>query len=559
MKGRKAELDDFWNIEMLVPSRQNRSQKAANTQANGRKIYTSVDTETVEITYDRKNGGEEIKTDTLPAERIYRDGNISNITAESGKVQMPETEYRPENSLIRRVAVYKWKNSYNYYEQFCRDGKRLLALEGRECEKVPFFSYVPQYSQMNEVQLQYYLYWRSCAAHGKFISADYSYILLNIFELINLSDSIDPVTARSRLIGLWRAYRDEYPRLDRLLCDWICDFSLIHRLPPPDEREIPLSLFSSVISACTLKEYYVSGADGDIYARTLIMLCSNYDYKKSKFYAANAALYDRCIYGAVKAVVSEFSRDGRVLGSELQSSRLLRDAYCGALCSYRIKRKLEIEYCSFTRSYELRFIITDVIKYTENRIRGHISVKSRLGIHSLTDDIKKCIDCYLAAIIPPTKKRTQTHESESEYEKLYDLPKHEFSLEKALKIENESWETTQKLIETFGECVESELTEVIEKTEIDAQGTEPTESSEDPIKAFIESIGRSAEFLRLVYDRDLSEQKRYPDRDMTADTINERAVDILGDIVIEESDDGNGYVFIEDYIDMFKDFYESQV
>ena len=255
---------------------------------------------------------------------------------------IPDDEYIPEHVLIRRVRIFNWKTSYNYYEQFLNHARKMRYVKGHECRQVPFFSYVPQYSQLSRAQLDWYLWWRERAASGKYLKTDYSYILLFIYEIINTAGHDNPAWGQRQLLGLWSAYRDDYPRFDKMLGEWICDFSLIHHLPPPSG--IPGKLPPKAVQSCTLKEFYIAsgGRSADALCNMLLTYCTNYNYKTSKFAKGDALrLYDSHIPGALARVISRFSTGGGLLsGLELENNRMLRDAFAGALCSYKLKREL---------------------------------------------------------------------------------------------------------------------------------------------------------------------------------------------------------------------------
>ena len=158
---------------------------------------------------------------------------------------------------------------------------------------------------------------------------------------------------------------------------------------------------------CALKEFYVGGKGEDGYLQALFVFASNYDYRNSKYYTQeNAPLFDRVMTEALRLVTNRLSCEGKLFAaSGLEDSRLTRDAYSGALCSYRVKRKLEISYCSFSRSHELRFLITDILKYTENKLRVYLGVRSRLSIYALPTRIREMLDECTSVLLP---KRSQT-------------------------------------------------------------------------------------------------------------------------------------------------------
>ena len=554
-KRREEELDRFWDIDALIPKR--------------RMPQPVRDTETTEIVLEPpQQEAERISTGsplrTPHTEAIDRDAPKRHFIpphTEHEELQRPKPlcEYTPDNALIRRVRIYPWKSNYRYYEGFLHDAEKLWSVRGAECPRVPFFSYVPQYAQMNRDQLEWYLWWRNGVRHGQFADTDYSYLLLYIYELINLSRKTDPADTQRALCELWLAYRNTFHQLDGYLPDWICDHSLIHRLAPP--ASCTGEHLSAVMAHCALKEFYVPSSGEDGYVRALLAFCSNYHYRKSKFCTGeHTALFDRVIMGAVKEVSAKMSVDGKLFAAaKMDDSRLLRDAYSGALCAYPIKRRIEVEFCSFSRSHDLRFFITDVVKYAENRIRAHLGVRSRLTVYALSAEVRALLDSYLDGVLPRRSTAAKKVEEEpAEYEKLYDLPKRELSLSNAAEIERVSWDTTERLVEAFTEAeIETDLpadrpplTEEIAPIkripESPARDEERSLEPEDPSHAFAIYLPflRAVSKLDGVGQRNAARELGLP-AEVVADRINALAADLLGDILLEESD--SGFAVIEDY------------
>jgi len=542
-KQRNDELDRFWEIDDLIPKK--------------RAPHYPHDTEAVEIeilSSEQPNVGKEERgreTAIPPRTDAPKPHFIPPHTPEEfSNRPTPILEYTPDNALVRSVRIYPWKGDYRYYEGFLRDAKRLYAVKGQECERVPFFSYVPQYAQMNRAQLEWYLWWRTCARAGEFLDTDYSYVLLYLYEIINLSEVMDAQESQTLLCKLWLRYRSIYRQMDGYLPDWICDYSLIHRLSPP-EQESGVTL-SSVMTHCTLKEFFVPMGGEEGYLSALLAFCSNYDYTKSKFYSGeNVELFDRTVRGALQEVTQRLSRDGKLFSlSQMDDSRMVRDAYTGALCSFRVKRRIEVEYCSFSRSHELRYFITDVVKYTENLLRGALGVRSRLSVYALPVSVRELLDAYCAPRLvksKPPKKQVEV----AAYEKLYDLPKAELSLTNAADIERLSWETTERLVEAFEDDapLEKLTVEAIEPTvpPVPTLPENPTDS--DPWARFrlylsaclLEDSSRKREALGAAKVGE----------EVLVDEINTLAADLLGDILLEETD--GTFAVIEDYRETLED------
>ena len=552
-KKRKDELDDFWSFDDLLP-------KKSKSTSQGADYKRAVP---VEVIAEQKK---EVSEGAL-----YSDQPISLSTQENGTERRyvydlktvkkaPELaeEYLPDSSLIHKVRIYRWESKYNYYEQFRLCAEKFFSVEGKSAPHVPFFSYVPQYNQLNREQLQFYFWWRTCARRGEFLDADYSYILLFVYETINLSGAHDYMALRDTLFGVWMAYREIYPRLDAILGDWIFDFCMIHRLPPP-KGKIPLGIIGKT---CGTAEFFVSaaGTQADKYVDALLTYCTSYDYKKSKFYEGeNAIIYDRYIRSALRACLEHLSQNGRVLGMlSYGDSKASREAYTGALCSFVAKRRIEIEFCSFSRSHELRYLVGDIVKYAENIIRAYIGVKSRLTVFSVPTELEEIIKTRLKNELPPKSRTSAKKEEVHEFDKLYEPVKKEFSFANAKRIENDSWDTTRMLVEAFEDKKEEEAPILqIEKAEYtpDAHAETVLPAQADGHTDFGEYGGCICALLKNdSAAKQRARAKLGRSELVIADRINEIAADVIGDIVIEEGATG-GFEIIEDYREALCDIF----
>lgn len=551
------EMDDFWDVDSLIPTR-----RAPAYPSN---------TETAEIVIEPKEpknapaAPSVTKEESLPKreDAPVRHFIPPHTAAEESRVAEPDEEYEPDNTLIRRVRLFRWKNEYRYYEAFWRDAVRLYSIHGQECSRVPFFSYVPQYSQMTRGQLEWYLWWRENLREGRALATDYSYLLLYAYELINLSDRVSPLETRDAMYQLWHSYRQTFRQLDSILPEWICDMSLIHRLSLPEKAS--QNDLGEAMRHCALREYYVRSDGTQSSVKALLSFCSNYDYHKSKFCTSESLeLFDHTVTGALQELIDRFSGDGKLFSSAgMDDSKMIRDAYSGAICSYRLKRKIEVEYCSFSRSHELRFLITDVIKYTENRLRASLGVRSRLTVYSLPTAVTMVLDEYLDRVVPNRRGagKTAVEPQTAEYERLYDLPSRPLSFAAAAEIEELSWGTTQKLVEAFEEKEQKNF--ISAPTPMPLCTPNPV-SGLEPEPSCTVSVGQPLypyfAFLQGVLEGDREAQRREAEKlgrllDVVADEINSLAADLYGDILLEE--DGDAYAVIDEYRELAKELLQS--
>lgn len=556
------DIDSFWDLNSLLPKKRPVAPS-----------YRSPNTDTVELTVGEDDSAPEHGVPIPPRTEVHY--HVSERTHVSSHEQArrlnelpmrtraeayrskpldPYLIYEPQSRLIRRVEVSKWDSKFNFYENFREDAKRLWSRHAEECERASFFSYVPQYSQLKYSQVKWYLWWRENVRHGVYLRTDFCYILLYIYEIINCPDLIPPEKGAMLLCDIWLNYRAEHRRIDSYLCDWLCDYCLINKLPCPISRLEPI--LGEIVATSNFREFYMD--TGDTYSLTASILAhsSTYDWHKSRYVTEeNIHLFASHIRGAFDKAwreVLSLGNDGTAaVGKEF---RVERTAYEGALCVYDMKRTLMIEYVSYTRSPKFRFVVTDIIKYSENRIRMALGIKSRLKVEELSDTLRSCIDEYFDINLPAPKKvrsaRAGTAVPEvNEYDKLYEPITSEFSLENAIKIEQSSWSTTEILTAALSD--DEPIPEEIIPEPTPNTVAPPDISGDDEFAVLANTIDdASREALALLLRGNsngvaLSAVKYGMLADALADKINETAFDIIGDSVIES--DGGGYRLIADY------------
>jgi hypothetical protein len=199
----------------------------------------------------------------------------------------------------------------------------------------------------------------------------------------------------------------------------------------------------------------------------------------------------------------------------------------------------------------LRFLITDILKYTENKIRGYLGVRSKLTVYALPIPIRELIDERTLELLPKrvTTEQRRQKEEEASYAALYDIPKTPLSLSHATEIEQDSWDTTQKLVDAFEEEKTEEAMSV-PMPQIEKTAYVPTENELSDL------LLPYRDFLNAVLREDLSGQKAAAKErgkllDAVAEEINELASDAMGDVLLEDGDDG--YRVIDEYKALLSD------
>ena len=525
--------DRFWSLDEFVPKKT--VSRPTNRDVDAVEITFENEEKIISIAGEMTSDGIsrekiQMRPDTTLTERI-----ITAIPSKIVEIAAPDEEYESELRFIGRVKLFR-KKDYNYYESFLSDGRRLFDESREGVPYYSYFSYVPQYSQLSPGQLDCYFDLRRQIRAGEAPKAEYSYILLYISELINVDPDTDSVPVR--LARVWQGYRRAYPKLDALIPEWITDYCLLTRAMPP--KGLPAELEELIFSRAALRELFFSGKDGDVKKLVDSGAYTTYDYRKSKFATKeNLPMFEQIIPAVVAATLRRLGSEGKL---RYGTGKLNRDMFTGLLCTPERKCRVEVDYISLSRSHEVRYIVTDAVKHAENRIRAYLGIKSRLTVYSLPTEDRKAIDSMVTEMLGGEKK-PKIEDEKTEYSHLYEIPKHEFSLDAAKKIEQDSWQTTERLIEAFEE---EEAPPVLEVPVV-SETVEETDLAS--------ALSEYTDFIRAARDGNHAAQRVFADArgllvGSIADRINEIAADILGDILLEE--DSSGYKIIEDYAEDFK-------
>ncbi len=541
MSKKDSDLDAFWDLSDLIPKNEKKNVVSLSLKPNS----------TVDISFSHDQQTDTVSKDSTVIKRYINPLHDENKRIRKEAFSSTET-YIPEGSLLHSVTLKKRKSNYQLYEEFVKDAKLYALASAEEVPFVSFFSYVPQYNQLSAEQLAYYLWWRENFKKGVYIKTELSYILLYIYEIINIGKDQDIQKAQYMLTELWNVYHKEYSSIAGKLAIWICDFSLMHKLIPPT------NIGSNIIRYTpALKEYYIHIPNGDYEycVRSLLKYGTEYDYKTSKFATEqNLPIFDKYIFGAMLTAVKFFSNEGRVLSAlASEDSKLVRNVFDGALCASSQRYELEVKYCSFSRSNELRYIMGDIVKYSENKIRGFLGIKSKLSVYSIGNGLQTVLDTYFEDVLSKAPHISKVKKEEKhDYDVLYETPERPLSLENARKIENDSWSTTFDLVSAFEEN-EYVAVDEVEFSKFSGEDRTEAKDNTEPLNELSSVLREYLPFVLAIKKGDINKAEELAKTlgklvDSIVDTINEISADIIGDILIEDT--GFGFEIIECYREM---------
>ena len=188
------------------------------------------------------------------------------------------------------------------------------------------------------------------------------------------------------------------------------------------------------------------------------------------------------------------------------------------------------------------------MKYTENRLRAHLGIRSRMTVYALSAEVREVIDAECTRLLPPKEIVRKPKPVEApEYEKLYDLPRAALDPAHAAEIERASWDTTQRLVDAFEESDEpAPVPQPSPPPAAPEQPPQPERPAPDspfaPYRDFLRAVlAGNPKSIRAA----AAQAGGLPDA--LADEINELAADTLGDILLEDT--GNGWQVLDDYRD----------
>lgn len=472
----------------------------------------------------------------------------------------PDTvlEYTPENIFISKVKITttdKDKSVFNPSALFMRERSALIDRKGAPCDYVSFYAHSPRYSGMTRPQLAYYLWWRENVRRGELIRTDISYVKLYIQEIVTACDGEDVKKALSDLIKIARVCFDN-PVGKVYMARIISDFCLLHRLECPT-GEI-LDLLSHFTFEHIADEFFLglTEVNRHLYAPIAIDHISIYNYKKSKFYEGESkALFDSHIYGAIHSCFINNAAYKAICGfaSGIFSTKLSdRRLFDGRVEFCAPNARILVSYFPVSC---ISGVVTDSIRYSENKLRTLLGIRTSLAVGELPREITNVIDGYFDSVSDgfashrtSTKQRAEKR-AEEEYSHLYDVPKRELSLTSAKEIESRSWETTRKLTEAFSD--EPEATDIPQAPAEPVAIIKPQAPAEN--NTADSKWGEHYPFLIICRSGNAAAEREYARKksmslDEIADTVNELAVEIIGDIILDF--DGEKYTVIEDYTDL---------
>ncbi len=476
-------------------------------------------------------------------------------------VAQPDVFVFPTSPLLLKVELYPPSGIERNTP--ARDACWLASLKApsEKPREAPYVTAFPHPRELSDEQQEWYLWWREQVKNGNYLPTAAAYIMLYGIECINSipSGRTTPEGVLETLISLFTHLYEVDVRLHYLFPEWIMDLCLVYRLPFDPARlgdTLP-----TAIRCASLKEFYLSSAadeKGSAYAHAVFRYAPHIRFAESKYITdENRELFFEHVPNAFYAAFSTIEKEDAGTPNLGTCSRkgleaiMTRRTFAGSIFVSSLQRTTNVIYLSCSRSIELRFMATDLVKYAENQVRKLLGIKNRYHVAAIDPRLKAAVDAYFAPLFPKPKPKAPSAEEKPAWEALYEPRTTAFSPEEAKRLGDAGWEVTRTLVTAFeGEMEEEEEAPKPPRKPITAPVPAPlVASTEKPsddrrdtlvITALRTLLARDEGAFRLV----AKEAKLLP---LTlAERINEAAMDEIGDIVVEEKD--GRFVLIQDYL-----------
>ena len=538
------EKDDFWSLESMLPP-------SALKKKTVKSSY-DVDAVTLDISGSDVPKGEAIPPRPAPkyppiTARVSR---ATSFVAENKPEKAPQISYTPSCPLIKRVDVIDCTFSGAASERFLSDGYALIDKECAFEGNVPYLTAFPQYATATEEQRRCYIGFRTEVRNGRYPTVDKAYLYLYAYELINLTSYL---SAKKRAELLANAlygcdWADDKTFSD--LCTWLADMCLVHQIDVP-KIMYEDSVHTRAMKLARVREIFVKHNSAPIseQAYRFALSACRYDYRTSRFYKDYKQYYDKYIDDAVCFAMQKIAETSFDLKLRDETCTLTRESYFGAYRTAGVRYKIVMECACITHTDAEKSLVTDLVKYAENCLRAALCIKQRLTVEHLSLQRRDMIKRYfaenvvnkVAPAVKPSLEKTAVIPEVPEYERMYEPKREVLSFENAARIEELSWNVTDKLVTAFDGMEIEDVQEEIPNIE--------AVETETAVTGAIEPL---IEGLKLLQDNNFEEFCGLAKRlgklvDAFADEINEMLLEEIGDVGLEG--DGMRYWIAEWYCD----------
>jgi len=443
----------------------------------------------------------EMEYDSMPL-----NGSVSPQEPQTVKSEIKKDRIREIFAEMREIArIPRFQRSYfnstvGFYngnrdaEIFCKQAVFMKDFSDNYGGNAPFNECFPNYQIMGYEQLRTYFTWRTDVRSGKIRETSLSYAYVYVYEILNNIGVESPEDGLYKLLHFWKSYREYDNSIDKNLLKWFRDY----------HNYYDLGSFDEFVAANGLRLYYAEEIISDSDDMDVWNKISPYNIEKSRFYCD----------GNQELLKSAFACVIRALRTQADLKKLIfkpisfeREPFGTALFFNKLNKSIQME----------RMFVTDggkqfaasLIKTTEYCAREQAGYKYKMRI--VTGEYFPTIEKAVAGFFAELRRVRVT-----------------VDFANLDRIREEAEATQEKLI------VEEEITET---PPVSAESAIFTSLETDAIIAVLSGGG----LRRFAKERGVMPE-------ILADSINEKAVDLFGDNLLDED-----FALYEDYTNKAKE------
>ena len=450
----------------------------------------------------------------------------------------------------------------------------------------------PTFLQMSNEQLRTYFTWRTQVRGGNINATSSSYALMYCSELINnIGIGVEfPEEGMTQLIDFWRAYRIHDATIDERMQRWVLNYYILNA--PLEPFSHYNTLFPvSIESTCDLVDELLFSET--LPSLALIERSSSYSITKGQLYRkGDAALLDRLITAALGAVDALFRKHELDLRSLLveQRNEPFTSVYVGAVYApVRVKSARVVEIDRHTRfvvdgfmhrreyySFDTyRHAVGFILKTLDARLRVALDFGRLLKLPDSTqmkNDFLLSEDATALTRLKPWKKQAYGLLKRKAFQDAIDVAiagilranaeaearRVDIDFTQLARIRAEHEETADKLetlplpsLDNDAKPVASALDEPPQASQLASVSLDTSDTAD---AAQFNTPQNDSDLTlteaecELIAKLLLSEVPSGFDAELLIESINEKALDAIGDNLIDTSGDAP-YIY-DEYVDM---------
>lgn len=487
--------------------------------------------------------------DEADAARTWLLGNI-----------LPDVADAPEKirMLMGKIRRQPWQITMakSFYEQAV-----LMADYKDSAEIVPYMNYFPTYRDMTVSQMRSYFTIRKMWRQGKYPVVSLSYIFVYVYETLMQVGVGTPEEGYEILQELQAAYSPAEPKLERYLRPWLRDYVVYYNLGEHFQEVFAEENRRDALAA-VLADY--AGADGGALIDAVCSL-SRYDMRKGALFAKQPDKARGCAVAVLRAIVPRLEQERHhrfvtlCLGKRVR--RQVTMFHNAVFYNPRPVHEAEIQVAPRHRYFchgglwskdefvadaqDMGRLLGTILREADLQMRVLFDVKPRLLPRPAAEAYRQPIHEAIAAWAEQERKAEAAREAERRRVRI------DFS--KLGRIRQDA-EVVEGLLDTADAASGADNVYTPESPEAvpasSAQAVQPLPhvQQQSVDEGQEEKGGEWSRFLRLFLSggdwQGYLRKIRVPEGVMVED-INNRMMDEMGDIVLE--DDGDGLRLIEDY------------